>query len=53
MNIAKANEFRASQGLPLLPPVDNSAQKKRQAANKAAKAQASRELKSKRQGRSK
>ena len=53
MNIAKANEIRASLGLAPLPAVDKTQQKRRQAANKAAKAQACRELKSKRQSRSK
>jgi hypothetical protein len=48
MNIAQANEFRVSHGLTPLPPVDKSAERKRAAANKAARAQASRDLKSKR-----
>jgi hypothetical protein len=48
MNRTQSNEIRASIGLTPLPAVDNSAQRKRQAANKAARAQASRDLKAKR-----
>ncbi|CAB4134509.1 hypothetical protein UFOVP273_128 [uncultured Caudovirales phage] len=53
MNRNEANAFRIAQGLAALSPVDNTAQRKRQAANKAARAQALRDLKSKRQGKSK
>jgi len=48
MNIAQINAFRVAHGLTPLTPADKGAQKRRQAANQAARAQASRELKSKR-----
>lgn len=55
MNAAQINAFRASQGLaPLVVDVTaKQAQAKRQAANAAARAAASRDLKSKRGSRSK
>lgn len=48
MNRNQANEIRASIGLPALPSVSNTAQRKRQDANKAARAQANRDMKAKR-----
>ena len=53
MNIAQINAFRASQGLAPLAAPDTNAQKRQQNANKAARAQACRDLKSKRSGPSK
>jgi hypothetical protein len=56
MNLTRANEIRASLGLaPVAGPdaVAVQAQKRRQAANKAARAQESRDLKAKRGSRSK
>jgi hypothetical protein len=53
MNRTQANEIRASMGLQPLPQVDTAAQKRRQDTNKAARAQANRDLKSKRTGRGK
>ena len=53
MNRTQANEIRATLNLSPLPVVDNAAQKRRQDANKAARAQANRDIKSKRNGRSK
>jgi len=44
MNRTQANEIRASIGLTPLPEVDKRAQKRRQAANKAARAQANRDI---------
>ena len=53
MNLTKINEIRANAGLgPLAPNPGKQAQKRRQDANKAARAQESRDLKSKRTGRS-
>lgn len=48
MNIAQANEFRIAHGLAPLVAPDTRAQKRAQDANKAKRAQASRDLKSKR-----
>lgn len=49
MNLTKINEIRANAGLgPLAPNPGKQAQAKRQAANKAARAEQSRELKAKR-----
>ncbi len=49
MNLIQINAIRASAGLaPLAPNPAKQAQAKRQAANKAARAQASRDLKAKR-----
>ena len=48
MNLTKINEIRANAGLgPLAPNPGKQAQKRRQDANKAARAQQSRDLKSK------
>ncbi len=48
MNMQAINDFRVSHGLAPLEAKDTHAQKRRQDANKAARAQASRELKSNR-----
>ena len=48
MNIKQINEFRVSHGLTALVPADDKGKQQRQNANKAARAQASRDLKSKR-----
>jgi len=53
MNMTQINAIRAQAGLAPLPAVDNRAQKRAQAANKAARAQANREMKAKRALRSK
>lgn len=55
MNRTQANEIRASIGLPALvgDSVAKQAQKRKQAANQAMRAQASRDLKAKRSSRSK
>lgn len=45
MNLSTINAIRASAGLPALESKDNQAQKRRQAANQAARAQANRETK--------
>lgn len=46
MNLDTINSIRATAGLPPLAKVDKSAQKRRQDANRAARAQANREMKS-------
>ena len=48
MNLVKINEFRVSHGLSPLTAKDTNAQKRQQNANRAARAQANRDLKSKR-----
>lgn len=54
MNFDQINEFRVSHGLPALAkPAQDMAQKRRQYANKAARAQANRDMKSKRNGKGK
>lgn len=52
MNLAKINEIRANAGLqPLAPNPGKQAQKRRQDANKAARAQKNRDTKTSRGGR--
>lgn len=53
MNLAQINEFRVAHGLAPLVATEAKAAKRRQDANKAARAQASRDLKAKRASRSK
>lgn len=53
MNMIQINEMRASMNLPPMTAPDKRAQKRAQDANRAARAQASRDLKSKRASRSK
>jgi hypothetical protein len=53
MNLKQANEFRAQLGLQPLVAVDSREQRNRQERNRAAKAQANRDLKARRQGRGK
>ncbi len=53
MNLQRINELRATMNLPPVEARDNKAQKRAQQANHAARAQANRDMKSKRQGRSK
>jgi hypothetical protein len=53
MNMVQINEIRASINLPPLTAPDNRAQKRAQDANRAARAQANRDMKAKRGSRSK
>ena len=53
MNMQQINAFRVSQGLPSLPAVDKVAEKRRQAANKAARAQGNRDIRNSRTSKSK
>jgi len=53
MNMTQINAIRTQAGLAPLPSVDKRAQKRNQDANKAARAQANREMKAKRASRSK
>ena len=53
MNLTRINEIRANMNLPPVVAPDNRAQKRAQDANRAARAQANRDLKAKRQGRAK
>ena len=54
MNLKAINEFRAAHGLaPVVPATDAQAQRKRAAANKAAHAQLQRDIRAKRNSRSK
>lgn len=48
MNLQQINEWRAEHGLPPVTAQDNRAAKRRQQANRAARAQESRDLKAKR-----
>jgi hypothetical protein len=53
MNLTRINEIRSSMNLQPLVARDNKAQKRAQDANRSARAQANREMKSKRGSRSK
>ena len=53
MNRAQANEIRVAHGLAPLPEVNKLAQKRRQAANHAARAQQNRDLRNSRTSKSK